>query len=191
MNPAPAHHALVIGGTGMLAGVTCALARRMAVSVVARSHAGFDSMRAACGADAPAMEFFPTDYHDARRLMSALDVAAGLRGPAELIVSWIHSTAPDAPHVIARHADSFGVPCRFVDVLGSRFATGDARLERARRFAGYRWLRYVAAVLGYVKAPGGSRWLTHGEIAEGVLAAIAGDAAEHIVGRVEPWADRP
>lgn len=75
--------------------------------------------------------------------------------------------------------------------LGSRFADPEARLTRAQSFAGYRDIRYTAAVLVCVRDPGTSRWLKRSEISNGVLAAIDSSAPEHRIGIVEPWSEQP
>ena len=50
---------------------------------------------------------------------------------------------------------------------------------------------YRQVILGFQIEGERSRWLTHGEISQGVLQAIADDAEYHVVGVVRPWERRP
>ncbi|MGG0444303.1 short-chain dehydrogenase, partial [Bacillus mycoides] len=46
-------------------------------------------------------------------------------------------------------------------------------------------------VLGFILEDTYARWLTHEEIADGVIKGIESKCTEWIVGRVEPWESRP
>lgn len=46
-------------------------------------------------------------------------------------------------------------------------------------------------VLGFRVEDDGSRWLTHEEISEGILAAIADPQPVQVIGTVTPWERRP
>jgi NAD(P)-dependent dehydrogenase (short-subunit alcohol dehydrogenase family) len=181
------NHDLVIGGSGMLAGLCEALAgegRR--VSVLARGRAALDRV----AARNPGIMPISADYTDTAALDTALQAAAGAAGPIDRAICWIHSTAPEAPLIVARHVQQV-----YCHVLGSA-ATDPAaphRLDRWRaRFAALPHLDYRIVVLGFVlDAGGGSRWLTNDEISAGVKRAFDSDAPLSVVGRVEPWSARP
>lgn len=115
-------------------------------------------------------------------------------GPVDLVVSWIHSTAPNAAFEIARLVTREAARVAFYDVLGSAtLDPANAKLftEKVKKFAALSNLNYRAVVLGFVIENEKSRWLTRNEISTGVLAAIASDAELFMVGTTEPWSSRP
>ena len=101
-------HALVVGGTGMLAATTRALADRgHAVTCIAR--------RAADLGDGVRVE--PVDYRDPAALQDVLARSTEARGPLELAVCWIHTDAPEAPRMVG---DALAAGARLVQVFGTR-----------------------------------------------------------------------
>lgn len=184
-------HALVIGGTGMLRDATLGLARQgYAVTAIARRQARLDSLAAA----APGRIFpIAVDYRDTAALTAAINTALTERGPVTLALAWIHSTAPEAPLAAANALSGAGVPFHYCHVLGSAAADPSRpQPDRVAQFQQVPGLTYHEVILGFVLQPGGrSRWLTHSEISQGVLDAIAAGAQRHIVGTVEPWSLRP
>src|SRR6187402_3205904 len=88
-------HALIIGGTGMLAKVTGYLSENYdTVSVVCR-----DGKR--INANLKNINPLILDYSHYKILAKSLQNAVEKFGNIELAVSWIHSTAPLAPNIIA------------------------------------------------------------------------------------------
>jgi hypothetical protein len=184
-----AGHDLVVGGTGMLAGLCASLvAAGRTVSVIGRDGARLDALAATAG-----IRPLAVDYRDRDALLPALTAATEASGPIERAICWIHhGTAPDAAVQIARQTGRL-----FCHILGS--AAGDP--ARPQLVAGWRnrvlqarpGLTYRTVILGFV--PGGagraSRWLSHDEIGNGVLAALQAGAPVSVVGTVEPWSARP
>jgi hypothetical protein len=175
-------HDLVIGGSGMLAGLVEAMARQgRQVSVVARGMARLQSL----AARHPNIHPLPLDYHDA----AAFDAGLSARGPFARCVAWMHDDDQDRALRVARRVS--GVYCQ---VLGSASAD-PARPERLAEWqALFRPLgRPVLrlAVLGFVVENGRSRWLTDAEISSGVGDALVREAAVTVVGTVTPWRARP
>lgn len=79
-------HALVIGGTGMLAGVSIFLAKEgYSVSVIGRTPAKFDRLKS----ESPPGSIFPiqVDYHS-EALFTEIEKAIAEQGSFDLIVSW-------------------------------------------------------------------------------------------------------
>jgi molybdopterin-guanine dinucleotide biosynthesis protein A len=151
-------HALVVGGTGMLAPATRALAGRgHVVTSVARRAADLS----------PRVVSAPLDYRDTVALRTGLARATEERGPFELAICWIHTDAPEAPGVVAA---ALAPGARLVQVFGTRVW----RLERVPLHIAYR-----SVVLGSSEG----RWLTDEEISAGVLDAVDADRAVHVVGR--------
>ncbi len=174
------NHALIVGGSGMLAGLCRALAEHgTRVSVLARNEKRIRAI-------APSVEAVVCDYNDGTALAEVL----GMIEPPDLIVAWIHGRAPHARRALAECVAAEG---RFVQVLGS--AHGDPshpeRLVEMEQAVEGLPIDYSAVVLGFVIEGGKSRWLTNDEISAGVLAALESAAPLSIVGTVEPWSAKP
>jgi molybdopterin-guanine dinucleotide biosynthesis protein A len=151
-------HAVVVGGTGMLAAATRAFAARgHHVTSIARRTAGL-------GAGVTSLEL---DYRDSSALVEALAKATESRGPIELALCWIHTDAPEAPRIVA---DALAPGARFVQVFGTR----PWPLETVPLHVAYRQV-----LLGSIKG----RWLTHEEISAGVLEAVDRDRPVSVVGQ--------
>jgi NAD(P)-dependent dehydrogenase (short-subunit alcohol dehydrogenase family) len=180
LQPRRIAHALVVGGSGMLAGLCRSLvACSDKVSVMARNERRIRAI-------APGIEAVVCDYNDGAALADAL----GVLDPPDLVVAWIHGRAPSARHALAQTVRAEG---RFVQVLGS--AHGDPshpeRLAEMAHAADGLPVDYQAVVLGFVVENGRSRWLGNEEISAGVFRAIVSGAPLAIVGTVEPWSARP
>ena len=186
---APGGHDLVVGGSGMLAGLCTALAEAgRVVSVIGRDPGRLEKL-----AQLPGLYPVAVDYRDPDALDLALRGTVEARGPIERAVCWIHlSTAPEAAALIARRTGRL-----FCHVLGS--AAGDPARPgfvaswRNRVLQARPGLAYRTVILGFVPRVGGgsSRWLSHDEISGGVLGALATAGSVTIVGSVHPWSARP
>lgn len=170
----PAGRALVIGGTGMLAGVVEALsARGWQVSVLARGQSRLDAL-----AELPGVTACPADYRD------LAEFAAVVRSvlPVDLVVAWIHSTAPEAPLRLAQLVADPERPVAYHHVLGSSGRGFQA--PTVEDFTALQGLRYHQTALGSVQELGSARWLTDAEIVAGVLRAIDTGAPQSVVGQL-------
>jgi hypothetical protein len=181
-----AGHALVVGGTGMLAGAVRGLvARGWTVSVIARRASAF-SMRE------PAVQGLDCNYNDADAFATTIDRAKDGQGAIGLAVGWFHTLGPSP--ALANRVGAPGAPGRMFHVLGSAVADpdrGDRLALAARAAEGAPFCAYRQVVLGFVIEDGGSRWLTNAEISDGVLAAIDADAPLITLGVTRPWSARP
>lgn len=171
---------LIVGGSGMLAGLARALCERAdRVSILARNEKRIRAV-------SDAVEPLVCDYNDGVALAEALSL---IESP-DLVVAWIHGRAPQARRAFAECLIAEG---RFVQVLGS--ALGDPahpeRLAEMAKAADGLPIDYQAVVLGFVVEKGISRWLGNDEISAGVLSAIDSEQAVSIVGTVEPWSAKP
>jgi hypothetical protein len=171
-------HALVVGGSGMLAGCCRKLLTLCkTVTVMARNETRIKAI-------APGVVPLVCDY-DADEAIAAL---AGLS--PDLVVAWVHGRLPAFRRALAARVRPQG---RFVQVLGS--AHGDPsrpeRLEEMKAVVKDLPLRYQAVVLGFTVERGMSRWLTDDEISDGVFAAILDNVPISIVGTVTPWSAKP
>lgn len=187
-------HALVIGGTGMLRDVVLHLATRFPagpVSVLARSHARLSWLVREAKSRGGHVQPFAADWHDDAAVALAIRSAIIAHGPVELAVCWVHL---DAPRVLPLVADVIGDarhPPRLFRIVGSAHA--DPSAADSNPLKGAEGIRPRRVVLGFVPGPmgSGSRWLTDGEIAAGVIGAIERDAINAVVGSTDGWDRRP
>jgi hypothetical protein len=173
-------HVLIVGGSGMLAGLArslCAHAEK--VSVLARNE---KRIRGITDAVVP----IACDYNDGVALSEAL---SQIEAP-DLVVAWIHGRAPHARRALAECVLAEG---RLVQVFASAQAdpTHPERLAEIGKSAEGLPIDHQAVVLGFVVEAGKSRWLSNSEICNGVFAAIESERAVSIVGTVEPWSAKP
>lgn len=176
-------HALVVGGTGMLAGVTRWLAEQgHTVSVISRGmtpglNGGFTLGR---------IHPIEADYRESETLRQRINETIAKYGPIELAVFWIHSDAPEAfrviSHEISKHAET---PWHLFHVRGNAAHLHPESPQVPSNCS----CRQV--ILGFVAGANGSRWLTHNEISGGVIEAIRSDRERFVVGALEPWEKRP
>lgn len=173
-------HTLVVGGSGMLAGLCrslCDCSSR--VSVLARNERRIRAISSDIDAVA-------CDYNNDIALAETL---SGMEAP-DLLIAWIHGRAPHARRALAECVAADG---RFLQILGS--AHGDPshpeRLAEMARAAEHLPIDYQAVVLGFVTGDGRSRWLNNDEICAGVLAAVQSAEPFSVVGTLEPWDAKP
>ncbi|MFI5828404.1 hypothetical protein ACIA6C_14190 [Streptomyces sp. NPDC051578] len=180
---------LVVGGTGMLAGVVGALVEEGLTTVVVSRRppgpAAFGRHGAAGGLLVPVSG----DYTEPVRFTEVLRDAAARTGPFGQAVLWVH--AEGRPHAYAAVADTLADDALVVEVLGSRAAAPTAPAPRPPEALSR--TRHRGVVLGFTGHGPNTRWLDHGEISAGVLAALRApkDRGLHVIGRVRPWEDRP
>jgi hypothetical protein len=106
---------------------------------------------------------------------------------------WVHSSAPDAPRLIAETIAPEGSGmCRYFHVLGSDATDPPGLAASQAEIGAPAGIAYRRIILGFILERGGpSRWLTHEEISEGVVAAVQPDAVDSTVGTTRPWSARP
>lgn len=169
-------HALVIGGSGMLAGTALWLAEvGYHVSIIGRDAEKMSRLTEQASARLSAIL---VDYRDDLRLKEALQRSIVIHGDFDLVVAWIHSDAADAlPCVLSALRGGTDV----FHVLGSRANSSGVR----NRLTITEDVCYHQVQLGFQVVNGERRWLTHEEIAGGVVEAIQGNKTYHAVGMCE------
>lgn len=174
------NHALVIGGTGVLAGVCLQLAREdYSVTVIGRTLSKFKRLQI----ESPPNSIFPlmTDY-DTDDVYGEINKAIRGRGPFDLIISW----TPNYSFLERICEMNPGEePFRLFHVKGSRRYFEDEPIQ----IPGL--CKYRKVFLGFVMEDSGSRWLTHEEIACGVIKQIKSDEEVGIIGQIHPYEARP
>ncbi|GLX40788.1 Rossmann-fold NAD(P)-binding domain-containing protein [Streptomyces lavendulae] len=181
---------LVVGGTGMLAAVVGALVREGLTTVVVSRNppapAAFGTPGTAGGVLIPVS----ADYTEPERFARTLRRAAARTGPFRQAVLWVH--AEGRPHAYAAVADTLTQDASVIEVVGSGALAPTAPAPRPPEAFGPH-IRHRTVVLGFTGDGPHTRWLDHGEIGTGVLAALRAPEGDRlrVVGRVRPWEDRP
>jgi len=180
-------HALVIGGSGMLAGASLWLAREgHQVSVIGRNP---QKLKRLCDQH-PNLQGVPADYSRAAEFAGTLNDLMRLRGPARLVVAWIHH---DEDRVIGQTAEAIRLAggADFAWDLYHVLGSGSNLDEILRKVPVPPECAYHQVQLGFVIEGDRSRWLTHDEIGNGVIECIRNNRRRHVVGTLEPWEKRP
>ena len=194
-------HALIIGGTGMLSGVSRHLCEEYkTVSVIGRNPHRFNSLLRETAHLPGNVNPLQLDYTDSANLVENLNTSIERYGNISLVVSWIHSTAPEAPFLVAKEIDKYGKQFRFFEILGSAYGNPankskrNSGIEEGSTLEDFNKLvnvRYREIILGFVIEGNGSRWLTNDEISNGVIKAVETDIENSVIGTVEPWDKKP
>ncbi|MDB1088061.1 hypothetical protein PJ985_10840 [Streptomyces sp. ACA25] len=180
---------LVVGGTGMLAGVVRELSRRgHPLAVLARDATRLQEVTEAAGGR-DRVHPMQVNYADAEALRPRLEATLAEVGPFCAAVLWVRT--PHRRPVYATVARCLAEEAVVVDVLGSSTRLPrDIQPEVPEPFR-RPGVVYRQTVLGFADSPEGTRWLHHEEIVEGVLDTLDGPGASVVVGRLHPWEDRP
>lgn len=180
-------YALVIGGTGMLAEVCHKLIDDYNyVSVVGRSTNRHQQLKRSCD-HADHLHAIKVDYHDDVLFRNELNKAFNKFGEPDIVVSWIHGTAPHALDSLIDEITKFNETktWKLFHIQGS------SRFFEKENTPVPETCQYRRVYLGFILGESTSRWLTHHEISDGVIHAIKTDQTETIVGTIEPWDRRP
>ncbi|SEB10110.1 hypothetical protein SAMN05421743_11696 [Thalassobacillus cyri] len=180
-------HGLVVGGTGMLAKTTIWLADNgYHVSVLARNQRKTDKL---LEQSRHREQLTPVlvDYNNHEVWKQRLRENFERNGNPRLVVAWIHSDAEKARKIIIQEVSKTSIPFDLYIILGS---SSNREVVRQNTAVPEHCTLHIVQ-LGFVVENNGSRWLTHDDIAGGVIEAIKHEKIEHIVGALEPWNLRP
>ncbi|MDW0112008.1 Rossmann-fold NAD(P)-binding domain-containing protein [Sporosarcina saromensis] len=173
-------HVLVIGGTGMLAGVSRYLAKEgCIVSVIGRTILKLDQLIEDC----PPHSIYPiqADYNTNEIFTKVIDAIKN-RGPFSVIVSWTPNYQTlERICELNEQENTF----RLIHVKGSRRYFDDEEIRIPLN------CNYEKVFLGFVMEAGNTRWLTHEEIADGVIQQMLAPIEDRIVGQLHPYSQRP
>lgn len=181
-------NALIIGGTGMLGGATEWLTEHVDhTTVIARNQTKFQRLQEKL-AHPEKLTFLPINYQNNELLKNHIQEMIVKNGPISIVVSWIHSTAPEALPTIITTIDSLQTKrWSLYHVTGS-----SADLSKIKqRLTVPETCDYLQVQLGFIIEQNRSRWLTHQEISNGVIEAIKHKNKVTVVGTLEPWEQRP
>ncbi|WP_052345763.1 hypothetical protein [Paucisalibacillus sp. EB02] len=177
--------AFVIGGTGMLEGVCHWLTNEgYDVFVIHRDIDKFESMRSR-GIHPEKLFPISVDYHDDKALQISFRKAIKQYGKCpDLIVSWIHNSAPNALSIILKEVRPRTHPWKLIHVQGSSsfFVKENTSIPDS--------CEYRRVYLGFSLEKENSSWLSNDEIANGVIKVIKRDFKETVIGTLKPWSRR-
>lgn len=163
----------------------------MNVSVIARNPAKFEELILSKGSYG-FINPLRVDYTDYEQLKRKIVNAVNIYGPVETAVVWIHSAAPEAPHIIAEILNSYNIPVKYFHILGIGHSDPEAVSEDYREiFYRLKNIIYRKIILGFVTEDDKSRWLTDTEISNGVIDALKKDDEIFTVGKTAPREMRP
>ncbi|WP_026907279.1 hypothetical protein [Paucisalibacillus globulus] len=130
------------------------------------------------------------DYSNIDDLMHKIEVAYEEYGEIDLVVAWIHSTAPDAIPTIKKQISELQKNHTWTLVIVKGSSSHLASITAYEADVPDNCI-VKEVQLGFIYNGVSSRWLTHQEISEGVIEAIKSRERKTIVGTLEPWEKRP
>ena len=190
--PSPrARHLLLVGATGMLAKAGEAIVPgALHTTLVASTTESLERFRASV--PEASLSLLALDWSESDAVRASLSQACKEHGVFDAVLLWVHRNGHDLKLILAQLLDSASGPCHVWDVLGSAHADPLQHLsDQTVVLRAHPRVAYRAIVLGFVREKGGKRWLTHGEISQGVLRGIAqtlstSDHTPFIVGETSP-----
>jgi NAD(P)-dependent dehydrogenase (short-subunit alcohol dehydrogenase family) len=177
--------ALVVGASGMLSDVVRWLSQEgYHVTVVGRDIGKLQRLQAS-SAHPDAFSLLDLDYHETEQLRQRIAKLLTERERIDLVVTWIHTTAPEAMPILIQELSRQESEWRLYHVNGSRAWKKPPQVPTIPNGT------YNSIILGFVLEQDGARWLTNQEISQGVIRAIQSEEPLSIIGVVEPWEKRP
>lgn len=179
-------HALVIGGTGMLAPVSLwLLDQGYRVSVIGRNPNRLERLEEKLSHS----ELTPisVDYRNIGELEKRIALTIQYNGKFDLIVAWVRTDAEKALETTIQLNTVPGHTWELIHILGS----GRNLFDTKKRLPIPDDCIYRQVQLGFKIEGNQSRWLTNEEISSGVIDGILNSDAVNIVGMVEPSEKRP
>ncbi|MBP1948941.1 short-chain dehydrogenase [Virgibacillus litoralis] len=180
-------YALVVGGTGMLKDVCHWLIQQeYHVYVIGRNKTKLKKLKQDTR-QPESLHGISVDYQNSACLSNELSNLFKKNGIPNIVVSWIHSTAPKALPLIKDmiSKQDLSTNWQLIHIQGSARFFGKENTPVPENCL------YKRVYLGFILENNHSRWLTHNEISSGVIHAITSDNNETIIGTLEPWNLRP
>ena len=179
-------HTLVFGGTGMLQKATGWIAGHSTKTIVYGRNA-YRLNR--LGEQYNNVTTRDLDYRETNKLEEEIKLAYKSNGPIKTVVAWIHGTAPNAIPTIKEQIGLLqNEKWTLIIIKGSSsnlksITSSETELPLN---CGVKQIQ-----LGFKIVGSKSRWLTHEEIADGVIAGIKSGNKKTVVGTLHPWNKRP
>lgn len=176
-------HALVIGGTGMLADVTLWLADTgYQVSVIGRTKEKHLNL-VKKATNPQNINHIVIDYTNDPLLEDQVKKAIETIGPISKVVSWtpMRQSLETVNTIVGKQKDQWTL----YQIKGSRrYFEKESLLVPVN-------CEHRSIYLGFIIEDNRSRWLTNQEISEGIIMNIQEDHNESIVGILHPYESRP
>ncbi|WP_026826007.1 MULTISPECIES: Rossmann-fold NAD(P)-binding domain-containing protein [Exiguobacterium] len=166
-------HILLVGGTGMLAGLTSYLAIEHDVTVIGRDK---EKMASIVKQNPETCHPLIVDYREEEVLSNALQRAVKQNGPFDRVIAWVHRGSGRAMQLILDHSETAEV----IHILGSR---ANPEYEKGALYI-HEQQTYRQVQLGAKHDAGNLRWLTHEEIVHGVIDAIEHSSDYQLIGQL-------
>jgi hypothetical protein len=178
-------HALVVGGSGMLAKTSLWLAANgYLTSVLGRDEKKLNKLVKSNSNISP----ISVDYNKEDIFREEIKRSITNNGPYELVIAWIHRNEEEIIRIISSEIENASTnEWQLFHVLGS---SGDLD-QICKTIDISEKCLYHQVQLGFVVTGNRSRWLTHDEISNGVIASIQNKLKRFVVGTLEPWEKRP
>ncbi|MBU9721436.1 MULTISPECIES: short-chain dehydrogenase [Bacillaceae] len=130
------------------------------------------------------------DYTKTSSLIKEISDAHRQYGSINLIVAWIHSTAPNAIPTIIKEVSKFQQQERWSLLIIKGSSSDLSSIIKTENIIP-RNCDLKEVQLGFYYDGLTSRWLTHEEISNGIIEVIKYDLKRKVVGTLEPWDKRP
>ncbi|WP_155982744.1 short-chain dehydrogenase [Paucisalibacillus sp. EB02] len=183
------NHALVFGGTGMLAEATGWIVKHVNHTVVfGRNRHRLE--RLSNKYSEQGLKVQELDYSNTESLKHQITNAYEEHGEIDLVVAWIHSTAPDAIPTIKRQIATLQVHRQWTLVIVKGSSSHLTNIAFTENDVPENCI-VKEVQLGFIYNEMTSRWLSHHEISEGVITGIQSNERKTVVGTLEPWDKRP
>ena len=157
------------------------------VFVMGRGHEKLIDLERSSAYDPPRLHGLMCDYTDEEQFFRTVTAPIAAFGNYDLIVCWVHSTAPNLVQRLLNWLPD--QPTRVIHVQGSA-SQDPSKKEVVIAIPAH--IQYQEVILGFqIDKNGNSRWLSHEEICDGVWKAYSQNIEQEIVGTVRPWSKRP
>ncbi|MGH8127403.1 MAG: hypothetical protein ACRETC_03415 [Gammaproteobacteria bacterium] len=182
---------VIIGGTGMLAAASKALADRCRMlTSVARTERSLRELDESIENAECEHNLLALDWSEPRTFLNALTEHVKHLAPPTLVLAWLHKD--ELGPKVATALASKNTQCDFFQVRGSAAANPAQHVDSfSQDYDIPKTINYHQIILGFHRDDGGSRWLSNAEISTGVLFAIDNPKPITIVGSVAPWSSHP
>ncbi len=181
-------HVLIFGGTGMLQEASGWIAKHAEHTITfGRNKHRLSQLYRKYGEQG--LEVRVLDYTDNKWLKEEIIHSFIKHGPINMVVAWIHGTAPNAIQTIIKLISTLQENKQWTLVIIK--SSGDLAKIITPVNNTEKNCNIKEVQLGFIYNETTSRWLTHKEISEGTIRAIKGNENNTIVGTLEPWDQRP
>lgn len=174
-------HILIVGGTGMLRGVTTHfIDKGHIVSVLARNKGRLKSFQEEYPIKKGRIRTISQDYRNTEKALKKVRETADMFVHIDLAILWIHDTGNNFSNRVKEFLLTHHHKTKVFQLVGS-ITVRPTSLSHIKWRKSYPD-RYREIFLGYKKTGQSFRWLTNSEIAKGTIRAIERDQPKLTIG---------